>query len=115
MTQTYSRNGKTWTVSRLWEQAKKLPVTERLVGELTVNLYDQVLWYDEGRKPTFGDFMIHAYRMNRADLNYPIILSSNGRVMDGCHRLAKAALFGMKTVKVVQFDTDPDPDKDESS
>ena len=33
----------------------------------------------------------HIHLMDAADLAYPIILSSAGRVMDGMHRVAKSA------------------------
>ena len=52
----------------------------------------------------------HMRRILDADLKYPIILSSDGWVMDGCHRLAKALAEGRETVTVVQFQTDPPPD-----
>ena len=37
----------------------------------------------------------HARRIQEADLAYPIILSADGRLMDGGHRLAKAWLRGL--------------------
>jgi hypothetical protein len=46
---------------------------------------------------------------SHADLQYPIILSSDGRVMDGMHRVAKALLEGHATIRAVQFVTDPPP------
>lgn len=48
--------------------------------------------------------------INEADLQFPIILSSNGRVMDGMHRVLKALLNGSQTIEAVQFQTDPEPD-----
>jgi len=43
-------------------------------------------------------------------LKYPIILSKEGRVMDGMHRIIKALLLGHKTIKAVQFKEDLQPD-----
>ena len=48
--------------------------------------------------------------MLEADLRYPIILSADGRVMDGMHRVAKAYLEGRETIQAVQFEVDPRPD-----
>ena len=48
--------------------------------------------------------------MEAADLSFPIILSSDGRVMDGMHRVAKAVLLARSTIKAVQFRDDPEPD-----
>ena len=45
-----------------------------------------------------------------ADLTYPIILSSDGRVMDGMHRAAKAILEGRDVIAAKQFVHDPEPD-----
>ena len=43
-------------------------------------------------------------------MNFPIILSSNGRVMDGMHRVAKTVSQGRTTIEAVQFTCDPEPD-----
>jgi len=45
-----------------------------------------------------------------ADLAYPIILSATGEVMDGRHRIAKAAMTGRDVIEAVQFEIDPPPD-----
>ncbi len=52
----------------------------------------------------------HVKLIEAADLSFPIILSSSGAIMDGRHRVAKAALQGRKEVDAVQFDEDPEPD-----
>ena len=48
--------------------------------------------------------------INEADLSFPIILSATGEVMDGRHRIAKAALEGCDVIEAVQFAIDPPPD-----
>jgi hypothetical protein len=48
--------------------------------------------------------------IEEADLAFPIILSASGAVMDGRHRIAKAALQGRHRIDAVQFDEDPPPD-----
>jgi hypothetical protein len=45
-----------------------------------------------------------------ADDRYPIILSSNGRIMDGMHRVLKALMLGESHIRAVRFLTDPEPD-----
>jgi hypothetical protein len=45
-----------------------------------------------------------------ADLAYPIILSAQGYLMNGGHRIAKAWLLGNQEISAVQFMVDPDPD-----
>ncbi|MOA54550.1 hypothetical protein D3C78_1781890 [compost metagenome] len=48
--------------------------------------------------------------MLAADLAYPIILDSEGRVMDGMHRVSKALMQGATHIDAVQFEQDPAPD-----
>ena len=38
-------------------------------------------------------------RINEANLNYPIIISPNGHIIDGHHRIIKAYLLGKKYIK----------------
>jgi hypothetical protein len=52
----------------------------------------------------------HLNLIDEADLSYPIILSADGAVMDGRHRVAKAAREGRSAIEAVQFDADPEPD-----
>lgn len=47
----------------------------------------------------------------RLNLSYPIILSAEGYLMDGGHRIAKAWLQGVKEIRAVQFEIDPEPDE----
>ena len=42
-------------------------------------------------------------RIKKADLNYPIIISSDGYVVDGIHRLSNAYLNNVKTIKAYKF------------
>ncbi len=59
---------------------------------------------------TCRDVVEHAQLILEADCDYPIILSAEGHVMDGMHRVAKACLLGLEEVPAVQFATDPEPD-----
>jgi len=52
----------------------------------------------------------HARLIQEADLVYPVILSSDGRIMDGMHRVLKALLTGLSHVTAVRFRSDPLPD-----
>jgi hypothetical protein len=58
-----------------------------------------------------GESMVEHIRLvETADLRFPIILSSEGRVMDGMHRVVKALLAGRATIDAVRFTADPEPD-----
>ena len=48
--------------------------------------------------------------MQECDFEYPVILSSDGRVMDGMHRICKALLLGHPDIEAVRFVHDPEPD-----
>jgi hypothetical protein len=52
----------------------------------------------------------HARRIQAADLSYPVILASDGGLMDGGHRIGKAWLLGLSEIAAVRFEIDPPPD-----
>ncbi|HET6418344.1 MAG TPA: hypothetical protein VFG22_18755 [Polyangiales bacterium] len=72
---------------------------------------DVAFWFDaDGDEPTCQRVAPHAKLMSETDLSFPIILSQDGRVMDGMHRLCKALIEGRDTIQAVQFEVDPEPD-----
>ena len=52
----------------------------------------------------------HVRLMDAVDLTYPIILSSDGTVMDGIHRVCQSLRLGRIGIAARQFETDPPPD-----
>jgi len=56
---------------------------------------------------TMYDFVTHVRQMNEADLSYPVILSEDGVILDGWHRLAKAITTGQRYIKAVRFNKNP--------
>lgn len=62
------------------------------------------------KRATIRQVADHARRIETADLQFPIILTADGALMDGGHRLAKAWLAGDSTIRAVQFESDPAPD-----
>jgi hypothetical protein len=70
---------------------------------------DEDCWF-EGRPATVRAVIDHARKINDADLNVPIILASDGQVLDGMHRIAKAVLAGRTSVLAQRLPTDPNPD-----
>ena len=67
-------------------------------------------WSGDGDVQTWKELIAHMRLIDAADLSYPIILSADGSVMDGMHRIVKAALAGRDDIAAVQFDQDPEPD-----
>lgn len=97
-----------WDVHRLIRLAKDLPRVS--VPLSAIRELDEPFWFDHGTVPTCRAVVDHARLIDAADLSYPIILCSGGRVMDGMHRVGKAVLLGWSHVEAVQFISDPEPD-----
>ena len=97
-----------WYTERLWTRAASLPVEE--VAIATVAEVEADCWFGAGRVPSVRAVAEHAARIAAADLSYPIILSADGQLMDGGHRLAKAWLAGATHIRAVRFRDDPPPD-----
>ena len=68
---------------------------------------DETYW---GEPMTCRVVADNARLINESDLSYPVILSSDGRIMDGMHRVLKALLLGHSHIAAVRFVTDPEPD-----
>ena len=97
-----------WSTERLWRAAEGLPVREVAIADIAE--FDQDCWFGGAHAPTCRAVAEHARRINTADLSHPIILSSDGALMDGGHRIAKAWLMGRETIAAVRFQIDPPPD-----
>lgn len=92
-----------WSVPRLFELAKDLPVMNIPLDHLNI--------YHKYEGITLRDMVMHMRAVEGADLDYPIILDEDGDLMDGRHRLMKALLTGAKTIKAVRFEKNPSPCK----
>ena len=90
-----------WSVSRLFELARELPVMEVPLDHLNM--------YCVYEKLTLREMVMHMKAVKEADLRKPIILDEDGELMDGRHRLMKAMLLEHPTIKVVRFDENPSP------
>ena len=90
-----------WDVDRLVQLSRDLPVQQVAVD--AIGEVDTAYWFDETSRPTVRAVVEHLQLINEVDLSYPIILSVEGRVMDGMHRIARALLEGRKMVPAVRF------------
>src|SRR4030095_9468733 len=96
-----------WDVDRLVTLTKRFP---RIDVPLTaIRELDEPFWSDADT-PTWRAAVEHIRLIEAADLSFAIILSSDGRVMDGMHRVAKAVLLGRAPIEAVKFTEDPEPD-----
>ena len=73
----------------------------------TIREVDEPYW---GQPITCRNVAEHARLIEEADLGFPVILSSDGRIMDGMHRVLKALMRGESHIRAVRFLTDPEPD-----
>jgi hypothetical protein len=98
-----------WDVTHLIELSAKLPVKELPLS--AIRELDTVYWFGaDGSPATVRILVRHMELVNKVDLCYPVILGSDGEVMDGMHRVARCLLEGRATVSVVQFEEQPEPD-----
>lgn len=96
-----------WNVHHLVELSQEFQVIETsLAGIRELN---EAYWFPDTH-PTTQQIIEHIQLIEAADLSYPVILCAEGRVMDGMHRIAKARLMNLATIKAVRFGETPQPD-----
>ncbi len=98
-----------WNIQRLVEISSTLP-RER-VPLSAIRELDEPYWSgDPAQSITCRQIAEHARLIRDSDFSFPVILSSDGRVMDGMHRICKALLEGLSDIEAVLFLHDPEPD-----
>lgn len=109
-THSITKNGKryVWKVKRLWRLAQDLPRFKYQVSSF--DKFEDDIWFGGYKTPSIKNVLNHMERINKADLDYPIILSEEGLVMDGVHRILRAHLEGLEWLQAVQFEQNPKPD-----
>ena len=96
---------KYWRVAGLIARASKMPVMEIPIAALSIDVV-----YEESLREMVG----HMKLVEKADLESPIILDEDGVIMDGRHRIMKAILEGLETIKAVRFEENPPYDWSEN-
>lgn len=99
----FSNDQGSWSVARIIELTKDEPVYE--VPTFIFNTW-QWPWEEDF---SLSKFISHVNRVKDADLSYPILVNFDGGIIDGVHRLCKACVLGLPTVKV-KYITLPTPD-----
>jgi hypothetical protein len=59
-------------------------------------------------------FVTHYHAVTNANLDHPILLSEDGEIFDGRHRIMRALSLGHKTISAKRFDKNPIPDRIEA-
>jgi len=96
-----------YRMSQFWELTEGLPVERVRLSEL--DGLDEVRWFGGPHNilPTCRAIAEHARDIYEADLSYPIILSPDGEVLDGSHRMCKAYLQGIDELDAVRLKSMP--------
>ena len=98
-----------WHVHRLIRLSRALPVQQVPLAE--IRELDENWWFAHGDAvPTPRAIVEHVRLMDAVDLRWPVILSADGGVMDGMHRVAQALRLGHTHIAAVRFAIDPPPD-----
>lgn len=100
----FTDGNKFYSESYLWKASKDLPEED---VELASLLDTKIKWTTK----TIFDFCIHMRKVEEADIKHPIIFSASGKLMDGYHRVCRAALDKKLTIKCKRFKEDPKPEK----
>ena len=95
-----------WHVPELQAAAVGLPVRETSTARFDLNVD---AWFGEACAPTIANVLHHMKAIQHADLSHPILLSAEGHVFDGLHRVAKCFLEGVATIAYDQFEVKPEP------
>ncbi|MBT4504122.1 MAG: hypothetical protein HOC74_40705 [Gemmatimonadetes bacterium] len=99
-----------WYVDDLIDLSRDLPMVQVNIHDLDV--LDRVAWYGDNShhgRLTVRQVANHMKKIEEADLSYPIILSADGKLLDGFHRVAKAYYLGIDTLPAKRFTSDPAP------
>lgn len=99
-----------WKVERLVRLTRDLPVQLIDPGRIA-ELHENHWYFHDPRLLPSPQSIIEHYKLIRdCDLDYPIILDMQGRVMDGMHRVCRAIIDHVPKIPAVRFATDPEPD-----
>jgi hypothetical protein len=97
-----------WDIDRLLRlTSEQKPVDLPLERVLEL---DEAFWFSgDGDAPTCRRVEEHTKLINETSLDHPIIIDPEERVMDGMHRVCKALISGLKTIKAVKLLAMPEP------
>lgn len=95
-------NGNLYSVARLIDDTKHLPVFECPLAALDLS---GEIW--EGCN--IHGLAWHVRRVKDADIDRPILLDWEGGIADGRHRVIKALVLGKRTIKARRMMWKPEP------
>ena len=100
------KDGRVWSIDCLIKASEGLDIIDFDLSAISLDDPNFISW-DFTR---VYDVVVHYKRVRDSDLSIPIILRSDGVVMDGRHRIIKALSEGMETLPAKRFINDPESD-----
>ncbi len=98
-----------WDIHRLIRLAA--PLEPEMVAVGAIAELDENWWYAEtDALPTPRGLAAHMALALEADPAYPVLLSPDGRLLDGMHRLVRALVENRTEIAAIRFPTLPAPD-----
>ena len=97
-----------WNVEKLWELSKDLPVHSIPLD--SIKEMDQDCWFAGSRSnpvPTIRSVALHCKRIINANMEYPVLLCSDGQLIDGGHRIARAFIDDKSEIDAVYISLPP--------
>ncbi len=98
-----------WDVNKLLAEHPDIPVVKVPLDSIA-ELHEPYWYSAEGDSPTCASVAKHSVLIEQANLNFPILLHSDGSVMDGMHRVCKAYNQGLEEIESVRLPITPPPD-----
>lgn len=99
-------SGGPWSCLELFEHVKDKKNTYKY--KLDLQSLD-LSCYPWGDKLSFYEILHHVKRAEKTDSSFRVIVSKEGYVLDGWHRILKALLAGRRYIKAVRFKENPEP------
>ena len=101
---TYSEGSRVWAVRDLWRAAVNLTPFEQHIDAIPdIESIDRGDIWGPGTSTRLEEVA----RIEGADLAYPIILTPEGHVCDGAHRIWKARKLGLTHILAVRLPVMP--------
>lgn len=94
---------------------KSYPVTDLIKASEGLEIFDLPIMAIDlevcpwGGSIDIASFCYHMKRIDKASLDYPVIMTPKGYICDGWHRVAKAIMEGRTSVKAVRLKVMPEP------
>ena len=98
-----SESGDSWPAAYLYDKVKELGLKAEKINLRHIDL-SSLPWQD-GQISNIDCFAYHAVRIQNCDTSIPVIMRSDGLIVDGWHRVVKAILEDKTHIKAYRFES----------